>query len=58
MKWRIRESRNGWYAEQGIEIGSVECTWKPGYTMPGFIVYRSARFDTKRQAEKYIEQHS
>ena len=56
MEWRIRESRNGWHAEKGVMVKEHLCPWKPGYIMPAFVVYESVRFDTKRQAERYIKQ--
>lgn len=59
MQWRIRESTRGFYAECGIQHnGSVEVGCMPGVTMPAFIVYESARFDTRKQAEKYIAMHT
>lgn len=55
MQWKIRESDRGFYAERGIQhSGGVEVGYMPGVTMPAFIVYESARFDTRKQAEKYI----
>lgn len=55
MEWRIRESSNGFYAEYGgyIQPGT-EVGFKPGFFMPGFIVSEMARFDTKKEAERYI----
>ena len=56
MEWRITEnSRGGFNAEYGryVKRGIAGC--KPGYFMPAFVVQESARFDTKRQAEHYIE---
>ena len=59
MEWRIRESSNGgWVAEKGIEIKSAEAGYKPGFFMPGFMVYEMVRFDTKAQAEKYISKQT
>lgn len=56
MTGRIRESGHGGYiAEIGNEIKSgIEAGFKPGYFMPGFIVYKSARFDTLKQAKAFI----
>lgn len=54
MEWRIVERSNSFYAECGIDnTGERRCPC----TMPAFIVYESARFDTRRQAEKYIERN-
>lgn len=57
MKWRIRESSHGgFFAEYGAEhAGGIEVGFKPGCTLPCFIVYHAERFDTKRQAEAYIK---
>lgn len=49
MIWRIVESKNGFHAQGGLEFMADEST------NPGFMVYQSSRFDTRRQAEKYIE---
>lgn len=55
MEWRIRESDHGFYSEYGgyIKPGTT-AGFKPGFYMPGFNVSESARFDTRKQAEKYI----
>ena len=57
LKWRIRESSHGGFvAEYGAEHrGGVPGPSGIGYTMPAFIVYRSSRFDTRREAEHYIK---
>lgn len=55
MVWKIRKSALGFVAEKGCEVKSG--TPSPlgiGFLMPAFIVYESATFKTKRQAEKYI----
>ena len=56
MEWRIRESSHGGVVASygAAHSGGVSVGFKPGVTMPAFIEYYSARFDTKRQAEKYI----
>ena len=57
MEWRIREScRGDFFAEYGgrIEPG-VEAGYKPGYFEPTFVIYESSRFDTREEAERYIE---
>lgn len=49
MKWQITKKNNGEFvAEYGVQIGG-------GCVMPAFIVYESATFKTRRQAEKYID---
>ena len=56
MEWRIRESSRGFYAEYGGYIQSgIEAGFKPGFYMPGFHVLESSRFDTRGQAEKYLQ---
>lgn len=55
MEWRIRESRNGFYAEYGgYIIPGTAVGFKPGCYMGGFNVSEDARFDTRKQAENYI----
>jgi len=58
MEWRIRECGHGGYvAEYGAEHeGGVRIGFA-GSTMPSFIVYHSANFDTVKQAERYINAH-
>ena len=57
MEWRIRESRNGFFAEYGGQIASgIEAGYMPGCIMPVFMVQESARFDTRRQAERYVRE--
>ena len=56
MEWRIREASDGsFHAEYGgyIESG-IKTGFKPGFYMPGFRVQKSSRFDTRKEAEKYI----
>lgn len=56
MEWRIRESSRGFYAEYGGYVQSgIAAGFKPGFYMPGFNVSESARFNTRKQAEKYIK---
>lgn len=57
MEWRIRESGHGGViAEYGIShAGGVEIENRPGTTMPAFIAYYMSRFDTRKQAERYIK---
>lgn len=56
MEWRIRESGHGGVeAEKGItHDGGEQIPGILGHTMPAFIVYESAHFETKKQAQKYI----
>lgn len=56
MEWRIRKSGHGGFvAEKGIPHKGGELSPHGlGYTMPAFIVYESANFDTRKQAENYI----
>lgn len=59
MEWRIRPcSHGGFVAEYGSKHnGGILSPSGIGFTMPGFIVYRSVHFNTKKQAERYISQH-
>ena len=54
MEKRIRKSSEGDYVvEWGKKLKeSIECDFKPGYYMPGFLVYQSSRYDTLEQAEQ------
>lgn len=59
MEWRIRESGHGGYEaekgayhQEGAAIPGIL-----GYTMPAFIIYESAHFDTYKQAERYVNNH-
>ena len=56
MEYRIREcGYGGFTVEKGIaHKGGERIPGMLGTTMPAFIVYESAHFDTKRQAEAYI----
>lgn len=57
MEWRIRPSSHGGFvAEYGTtHQGGESLDYCPGVTMPAFIVYRSARFDTLAEAKRYIK---
>lgn len=57
MEWRIRKSsRGGFVAEKDIpRKGSEKIPGILGFTMPAFIVYESANFDTEKQARAYIK---
>lgn len=59
-EWRVRESSHGgFFAEYGIpHAGGSLAPSGIGYTMPAFIVYRASRFDTRKQAERYIKDQS
>lgn len=56
-EWRIRETSFGdFMAEYGSRHeGGMLSHNGIGYTMPAFIVTEAARFDTRQQAERYIE---
>ena len=57
MEWRIRESGHGGFdAEKGMSHKGGE--FIPGIigtTMPAFIVYESAHFQTEKEAKNYIK---
>lgn len=57
--WRIIESSHGGVdAEYGMaHNGGVTIGSNPGVTMPGFVVYYSAHFDSKKQAEIHIKKN-
>lgn len=59
MVWKITESSHGGVvASYGMEhSGGGDVGYVPGVTMPAFIEYFSARFDTQKQAERYIEKN-
>lgn len=56
MEYRIRKSSHGGFVvDKGIEHkGGERVPGMLGATMPAFIVYESAHFDTERQAKAYI----
>ncbi|MGN0491282.1 MAG: hypothetical protein ACI4GX_02915 [Ruminococcus sp.] len=56
MEWRMRPcGHGGFVAEYGSKHeGGVLSHTGIGYTMPAFIVYRSAHFNTEKQAQRYI----
>lgn len=56
IEWRIRESSHGgFYAELiGIPEPGILAGYKPGYIM-GCIEHESHRFNTRKQAERYVE---
>lgn len=60
MEWRIRKNGHGGFvAEYGAShAGGCLSPAGIGCTMPSFIVYESARFDTLRQAEAYIRRRT
>lgn len=55
MEWRIRESGHGGFIAElvGVPEQGTPAGFKPGFIM-GAVLYETARFDTKKQAEKYI----
>lgn len=57
MEWRIRESGHGGYmAERGIQhAGGVPAPSGMGFTMPAFIVYEAAHFDSQKAAQQYVQ---
>lgn len=57
MEWRIRESGHGGFvAEKGIyHKGGESFPGIIGVTMPAFIIYESATFETEKQAKNYIK---
>lgn len=59
MEWRIRECSHGGYTvEKGLQHdGGERVAGRLGFTMRAFIVYESAHFDTRKQAENYIKRH-
>ena len=58
VEYRIRECGHGGFTvEKGIaHKGGEHIPGMLGSTMPAFIVYESAHFDTKRKAQAYIKQ--
>lgn len=56
MEWRIREcGHGGFVAELGIRHeGGVLSPAGVGVTLPAFVVYESAWFNTRKQAERFI----
>lgn len=60
LEWRIRESGHGGFvAEYGAAISSeIEAPTGIGFLMPGFMIYESAHFDTKKQAQGYIKRQT
>ncbi len=57
MEFRIRECGHGGYTvDIGLaHEGGVLAPSGIGVTMPAFIVYESAHFDTLAQANRYIK---
>ena len=53
MIWRIVESSTGFHTQRCVV--TLEKVPLTNRTIEQFTVYESARFDTRRQAEKYIE---
>lgn len=58
MEYRIREcGRGGFTVDIGLKHkGGERITGMLGFTMPAFIVYESAHFDTKMRAQAYVRQ--
>lgn len=57
--WRIIPcSHGGVTATYGIyHEGSVSVGFKPGFTMPAFVVYYSAHFDTEKKAVNHVKKN-
>lgn len=57
MEWRIiKGSRGDYVAQMGIShLGGASAPGGVGVTMPAFVVYDSARFDTLEEAKRYIK---
>lgn len=57
MEWRIRPSgHGGWNAERGTyHPGGESVPGVTGQTMPCFLVYESAHFDTQAQAKRFVK---
>lgn len=57
MSWRIRACGDGRFAaEYGAEHkGGESAASGVGVTMPAFLVYRMARFETRKQAERFVK---
>ncbi len=60
MKWRITESSHGGFTvDRGLDHkGGERIPGILGFTMPAFIVYESAHFDTYKEAEKYAKRRA
>lgn len=56
MEFRIRKDSLGDYiVEEGMSVKSQPNPCGIGQIMEGFIVYSKQRFDTEKQATKYIK---
>ena len=51
MKWRIVETEHGYYAEYGMERDAETAP----FILNNFWATSSTRFDTKREAQNYIQ---
>lgn len=51
MEWRIRKSLCGFCAEKGMKPRNA-------FVMSDFIVYESVRFDTEKEAKRYVNLHT
>lgn len=57
MEWRIRKDANGGFSvERGLNHkGGEKIPGVMGTTMPAFIVYESAHFDTDKQVKSFMK---
>lgn len=57
IEWRIRKSGHGGFVAEkvGVPEKGIEAGFKAGVIM-GAILYESHRFDTEKQAEKFVKQ--
>lgn len=60
MEWRIRkDARGGFSVERGLNHkGGEKIPGAMGATMPAFIVYESAHFDTDKQVKSFYEEET
>ena len=54
MEWRIIKRASGYWACKGIVVAKGDVL-SSGLKDEEFLPYEEARYDTRRQAEKYIE---
>lgn len=57
MEWRIRKDAHGGFSvERGLNHkGGEKIPGVMGATMPAFIVYESAHFDTDKQVKSFMK---
>lgn len=56
MEWRIRECGHGGFTVEGgiTHKGGARVPGLGGFTMSAFIVYESAHFDTRKEAQRFV----